>query len=262
MGATSWLDLTPDEPRPDGGIGKQIGEQLPTEPGESAKPDGPARGPRPAGRRGMRHRALDLTLLVAAVAGAALAWQSGRERGRLWQEHARLARSAGELPIADPSQVHVLALDTGKPLDFAWHVYYPPGYTQVLRASAGGGHTFTTSKPTEFIARVVVREHQSGQMLWVEKHFYRSGGLSRLGFVNDEGALAGLLRGRWDKVRVEQLGSPDPTALSPDRSAVLLRLTLSDDLQAEARRRLTPHMQKQYVPVLYELRLGPGASHP
>jgi hypothetical protein len=205
----------------------------------------------------MKHRALDLFLLIVVAIGGALAWQTGRERSRLSGEHARLARITGDLPIADASQVHVQALDTGEPLHFAWRVYFPPNYRQTLRNSNGGEGTSWSSSSTEFIARVVFRQDEQG-LLQVYTHF--SGGSSRSG-LGDK-ALAELLRGRWDKIRVEQLGAPDLAALGPNQPAVLLRLTLPDDLQAEARKKLPPHTQKRFVPVLFELDLGPKASKP
>jgi hypothetical protein len=67
---------------------------------------------------------------------------------------------------------------------------------------------------------------------------------------------------RWDKLHVERLGAPDLAVLEPNQPAILLRLTLPDDLQAEARQKLQPYAQMRYVPVLFELNLGPNASKP
>jgi hypothetical protein len=75
-------------------------------------------------------------------------------------------------------------------------------------------------------------------------------------------ALAELLRDRWDKVRVEQLGAPELTILEADQPAVLLRLTLPEDLPREAKKSLSPYAQQQFVPVLFELDLGPRTSKP
>jgi hypothetical protein len=74
----------------------------------------------------MKHRVLDLYLLIAALIGGTLAWQTGRERSRLSEKYDEPARVTGDLPIADASKVHVRALDTGDPMHFAWRVYYPP----------------------------------------------------------------------------------------------------------------------------------------
>jgi len=74
--------------------------------------------------------------------------------------------------------------------------------------------------------------------------------------------LVELLRDRWDKIRVEQLGAAGLTAIRPDRAAVLLRLTLPEDMQREARQTLSAGEQKVFVPVFYELTLGSDASKP
>ncbi len=74
--------------------------------------------------------------------------------------------------------------------------------------------------------------------------------------------LVELLRGRWDKVKVEQLGAPEVAVIDPDQPAVLLRLTLAEDLVDEARKKLPPEAQQVYIPVLFDLNLGPPASKP
>jgi len=82
---------------------------------------------------------------------------------------------------------------------------------------------------------------------------------SRLTSLGDK-ALAELLRDHWDKIRVEQLGAPELAVLGPNQPATVLRLTLPDDLRAEAHKK-APYMRAQ-LPVLFELNLGTKASKP
>jgi hypothetical protein len=199
---------------------------------------------------------LDLFLLLVIIIGGILAWQTGRERSRLSERHARLVRVTGDLPITDPSQVHIQALETDQPMEFAWRVYYPANYAQVLRHPNGGSSRSPSTTSTEFIARVAFRRDDRGIMN-VYTHFEGSSGRFSFG---DE-SLAELLRNHWDKLRVEQIGSPALTALKPDRPATLLRLTMSEELQDEARKTLSPHA-KYYVPDVFQLELGPKASKP
>jgi hypothetical protein len=70
------------------------------------------------------------------------------------------------------------------------------------------------------------------------------------------------MRDRWGRIRVEQLGAAGLATLGPNQPAVLLRLTLPDDVQAEARKKLSRSVQKQFVPLLFELHLGPTAPKP
>jgi hypothetical protein len=63
-------------------------------------------------------------------------------------------------------------------------------------------------------------------------------------------------------LRVEQLGSKDIATIDPDGSATLLRLTIPDDLQAEARKTLSPHSQGEFNPTLFTLEIGPKKPKP
>ena len=57
-------------------------------------------------------------------------------------------------------------------------------------------------------------------------------------------------------------GRAQLAVLGPMQPAILLRLTLPDDLQAEARSKLPPDTFAAYVPVLFELKLGPTTAKP
>jgi hypothetical protein len=205
----------------------------------------------------MKHRLFDGFLILVILIGGVLAWQTGLERSRLTERHGRLARMAGELPIADPTKVYIRALDTGEPLHFAWRVYFPPNYRQSLRSRFGGLGSSTSTKPSEFIARVRFREDDEG---FINMYSRFASGSSRSTF-GDKG-LADLLRNRWDNVRVEQLGTPEVAILETDQPAVMLRLTLPYDMQDEARKRLSPGIHPQFLPVLFELEVGPEAAKP
>jgi len=204
----------------------------------------------------MKHRAFDLVLLIVVLSGGILAWQTGRERSRLEGKRERLVRTIGDLPIADPSKVYVRALKTGEPMHFAWRVYLPPNYIQLLSASTGNQGNAWPTRSSEFVARVRLHRDEQG-VLQVYTQF--SAASSRLS-LGDK-TLAELLRDRWDKIRVEQLGAAGLTAIEPDQSAVLLRLTLPDDLLGEARKKLSPYAQQHNIPFLFELALG-KASRP
>jgi hypothetical protein len=199
----------------------------------------------------MMRKVFDCLLVVIVLVGAIMAWQTGRERLRLTKWHARLARITGDLPIVDATKVHALALNTGDPLHFAWRVYLPPNYSYRLRSVAMVSSP-GSAKPAEFIARVRLRPGQDGD-LDVYTHFGNASSRSSLG----NNPLAELLHNRWDKIKVEQLGAPELAVINADQSAVLLKLTLPDDLQSEARKKLSSSQQKQFVPVLFELSLGP-----
>ncbi len=205
----------------------------------------------------MRLRLFDGLLILVILIGGVLAVQTGLERSRLTERHGRLARLAGELPIADPSKVYIRALDTGEPLHFAWRVYFPPNYRQSLRSRFASLGSSTSTKPSEFIVRVRFREDDQGTL---DNYTHFANGSSRSTFGDK--SLADLLRNRWDRVRVEQLGMPEVAVLETDQPGVLLRLALPDDMQDEARKTLSPGIHQQFLPVLFELEIGPEAGKP
>jgi hypothetical protein len=198
----------------------------------------------------MKRWVFDGFLILVVLVGGVLAWQAGRERSRLMQHYERLTRKLGDLPISDRSKLHLLALETGDPLHFAWRAYLPANYNLML--SDGSGSSWGTSiGSSESIFRVRFRRDKDGDV----QVYTRIGGTSSQNSFGDE-SLQQFLRDRWDRVRVERLASPDVAVVGADESAVLLRLTLPDDLAAEARKTLSPEIQQQYVPVLYQLNLG------
>jgi hypothetical protein len=208
----------------------------------------------------MKHRALNLFLVIVFLSGAVRAWQTGRQRSRLEVRYARLVNKTGDYPIADPSEVYVGAIETGEPLHFAWRVYFPPKYNQIVTARVGrvASTRNTSSTPSlDFIARVRIREDTQG-VLQLNTRF--AGGGSQIG-LGDK-TLAELLRGRWDKIRVEQLGAAGLSVVEPDKSAVLLRLTLPGDLRDEARKKLSAYAIDQCIPEMFSLKIGPEAMNP
>jgi hypothetical protein len=201
----------------------------------------------------MKLRIIDLLLVAVAAAGGVLAWQSGRERGRLGAIYERLERKTGDLAVGDPSMVYFRALETGDPRHFAWRVYYPPNFRQVWRQSWGGESSSSNTSAQEFIARVRFREGDSGNL---ELYTSYAGGSSRTGLGDPQ--MAAFLRERWGRLRVEQVGSSGLVALPPDRPATILRLTMPDDMAEEARRVLATHHLGRHVPEVFLLELNPA----
>lgn len=204
-------------------------------------------------------KALDVILLLALICGAIEAWRTGRERHRLRQNYARLARITGDLPIADPSKLHFLALETSEPMDYAWRIYLPPNYRFMLTSGANGGGSSTTwsSGAKEFIGRVRLRESNDGRL---EVYSSFAGGSSCMS-VGDA-SLAEFLRTHWDRLQVEQLASDGLAVIDPGKSAVILKIKVPDDLIEEGRATLSRHAQTYLRSTLFELKLGPNSSKP
>jgi hypothetical protein len=214
------------------------------------------RFPEPNGGSGdSMKRLVDVLLIVVLAVGGVLAWNASRERSRLEAEYRGLRLATGELPISDPAKAHILALETGEPLHFAWRIYLPPNYQVIRRDNLGSSGTSSSSQSVEFIARVRIREDGKGGL---EIYQSFSGGSSRGGFADR--TLAELLRGREGTLIAEQLGAKEVATLGPDEPATLLRLSLPGEMEAEERAKLSPYLfEKDLFPVIFELKLGPDA---
>jgi hypothetical protein len=205
----------------------------------------------------VRRRIPDLILLVALVVGGVYAWRSAHERARLQGDYERLALATGDFPITDPTRAHFRALETGEPLHFAWRVYVPASSSMIIRSRSGMSAVNAGPSPAEFIARVRFREDEQGN--WsVYQAFH--GGSSRGSLGGKE--LNRLLREHAGKLLLEQLGAKSTATVGPDGPAVLLRLTLPEDMQAEARKSLPAYEQPRFLPDLFLLEIGPEKPKP
>ena len=116
-------------------------------------------------------------LTASVLLGGLLAWQSGQERTRLQAEYRRLTAITGELAIDDPAKLSIRAIDTGEPLRFAWRVYVPPNYLQVVKRSTGSSSRSSSSSPQQLIARVRFRLDE--QAVWTRAAALRRPRLQR-----------------------------------------------------------------------------------
>ncbi len=201
----------------------------------------------------MIRRIIDLTLILAILLSAYRSWQSSQERNRLINSYNHLYKITGAFPIQDPTQLHIVALETTDPLSFAWRFYVPPNDNPEVRTDSGSGYSAFGLNPgseaSEFIARVRLRHTPNGGTQ-VYTNFGSTSGFTTLG--TPAGNL--LTPDRWNDVKVEQLGIPQMAILRPNQSTVLLRLTLPDDLAAEARKQ---HPNQPFNPVFFQISIVP-----
>ncbi len=90
----------------------------------------------------MRYRLLDAILLLIALAGGVFVWRTDQQQARIRAKIERMTRTAGDLVVTDPSRIHVVALDTGEPLHFAWRIYLPAGYKLFQQRTPAGPWAF------------------------------------------------------------------------------------------------------------------------
>jgi hypothetical protein len=194
-----------------------------------------------------------LLLLIALVLGVILAVMTGLQRSSREAEFRRLAKEIGDLTIEDGSKVHVLALETGEPLDFAWRVYVPTDFSTRI---GFGGQMFDSGysgnqDPVDFIVRARFRKSADGSL----DIFVKEGdGSMRPNYVNKE--VAALIRDHPEWVRVEQLGKDGIAVVDPKRNVLLLQLRMSPEMEAEARKTIPPDELKNYIDDLFDIILS------
>jgi hypothetical protein len=204
----------------------------------------------------MIRRLIDLVLILAVVAGIVPAWMSGQERSRLEAEYARLAKSAGNLVLTDPTLVHMLALDTGEPLHYAWRIYFPPGYQATYRTSNEMSGGSWNRDACNFIGRVRFQVDEQDRLQLYTK-FHGNMSLSQVG----DQALGRLVREGRVRFEVEQLGSKGVAIFGPDQGVILLSLTIPEDLPGDVREKLLTVAPKG-TRLFYQFELGPKPDGP
>lgn len=215
----------------------------------------------------MRYRLLDAILLLIALAGGVFIWWTGQEQARIRAKIERLTRTAGDLVVTDPSRVHVMALDTGEPLHFAWRLYLPADYGLVPRGTLPdsvsvspapvGGSPAPSFPSRELIVRVRFRESAEGRLNLYKTHEHGSD-RTQFGTVS----LAKVLHDRFDKVLVEQLGTRAPVSVGVDEPLDLLSLRLPADIEADYLKEMSPAERAKYNPQFFQFFFGPDAKQP
>jgi hypothetical protein len=197
----------------------------------------------------MRFSVVDALLLVVIAVGAFYLWGSATERARLGSEAERLRLLTGDLRPADPAKVYIRAIPTGDPLDFAWRVYFPPNYSMYARHSSGSFSSGSSSDAVHSIFRVRLRKVNGSWRIYERMHHS-----SALSSVNHR--LAKYLDGHEEQIVVEQRGSETLEEIEPDQEFTLLRLTLPEDVAAEAKKELLGDRTEELEPV-FEMTISP-----
>ncbi len=169
-------------------------------------------------------------------------------------ERDRLAKIAGDLVVVDRAKTHWLALDTGEPMHFAWHVYTPANCRLIFRSDIDQEASFTFPQG-EMIVRLRLHDDLQGNKLV----FINFTGHSSYTYSLDA-TVSGLMRDYEKTLKIEQGGALATGVVDPARPFVLLRITLPQEAVSEAEKKLDDRLRKK-LPVLYELTI-PAATKP
>lgn len=202
-------------------------------------------------------------MLLTALVGGVFVWRTGKEQARIRAKIEQMTRTTGDLVITDPDRIHVLALDTGEPLHFAWRIYLPADYELIRRETSSSSVTVSPTSggdpipAREVILRVHFRESADGPLNLYERH---EDGSHREYFGSV--SLAKVLHGRFDKVIVEQLGARKAVSVDMDEPLDLLSLKLPADLEAEYFKQISAVERAEYNPQFFQYCFGPEAKKP
>ena len=200
----------------------------------------------------MLQRSIELVLFIATVIGAVLVFQSSSLRNKLTRDHQRLKLKTGSLTITDPTLVHIRAIDTGEPLNFAWRVYVPPNFDLAYRCSSGGG-SGSNNVAWEGIFRVRLKE------VGGDYHLYHrfAGGSGRRSLGSPElKQFFDKHPGYLDKLIVEQLGASEIVTFDPMEVKTLIKISLPDDMLQEAKSELSKWEYQRIEKQVEWMRIG------
>lgn len=198
----------------------------------------------------MKLRFVNILLLVATVVGAYQAIQSLRILQTVQAEQTRIIAKVGELDITDRKLMHVRALESDGPLQFAWRVYLPAGVSGVVTGNGGGGsssHGFGDSSDSEFIARVGISQSKAGHIALYQK-FGNGSGLHTFGTPE---FLAFVIR-EQHRLQVVRLADKQTQRPAKGETITLLKISMPDDLAAEARQQFTGPTIQGLIPIIFE----------
>ncbi len=205
-----------------------------------------------------RSKWVDLALVVAIVPLGVWAWRTGRERAVMEDKFAKYTRKAGELGVGDRSKTLLRKLETDEPFHFAWRMFLPAGaYDQVGVGEAS--RDFQSLGTESIVYRCRIGEDQGRLRVSLNNH--GPGGGSGIQTPCGPPALAEFLRGRWDRIIVEQTAATELVAADPSKPLVLLRLKLPAELEAEAREKLAGSSEIR-LPIIFELTLESKGPNP
>jgi hypothetical protein len=186
------------------------------------------------GRAGMFQRVFEVLLLIALAWGAVCYWRVSSERYALQAEHSRLVAKVGDFVITDPTKVHLRAIKTDDPGDFAWRAYFPPKYDYRYSFKSSGGSQ-NSQRGWMGVIRLRFRIEDGGLVMHQQMH----GGSGVSGVRGSGGMeLHDLLRKHPDfleTLQVEQLAAKDTVVFSTAEEKVLLKLSLPEKWHSEAR---------------------------
>lgn len=174
---------------------------------------------------------IDFCLIVLAGIGGYYAIQSSWKKSEHIFHLNQLAdktrsNESGTFKIKDPDRIHVKAIETGKPLEFAWHVYLPTGFKSIAVMETLGGKSgkmanTTLTEPSYSIARFKLK--LLGEFVVCEQHWLGEVSVFPSNLSKSRETREFLEKASFDDA-ISQAGKVEVQTFSKDDDVDLLKL--------------------------------------
>jgi hypothetical protein len=171
-------------------------------------------------------RTIDGLLLLLALLGGYWAIQSNTQLSFLSKDVTRMETKVGALEIVDPDKIHILALETDSPLEYAWRIYvpakYPFGIKEFVGSNFSTGTSSANSKPREFVGRLRLTE-KDGCLRSMSQF---AGGSMATEVALPKEIVEAEFTDKLDRLHIYQAGRHQTVMLAKDAEMDLFRIDL------------------------------------
>lgn len=176
---------------------------------------------------------IDLCLIALAGVGCYFAIQSTLRKSEHEFHLKQLAdksqlNASGAFEIVDTDRIYVKAIETGKPLEFAWRVYLPSGFKKMavmetISGKSGKSIITTLTEPCESIARFKIELF--GEYAVCENHWLDEVSVV-LSDLSNSKETQEFLQASDFNAAITQAGKVEVESFSKDDDLELLRLVV------------------------------------
>jgi hypothetical protein len=204
-------------------------------------------------------RSLNLFILLSIAVGAYLLVSARAEQHEVRQEYDLLVGKVGLLEITDETKIHIAALKTDDPFEFAWRVYIPKGVAlkRTTKSITGGSSTGypRDSDGSEVVWRTRLRFNREKLQIF-NKY---SHGSSLTGSGNKK--VVAFLKAHADELRIEHLAEDGPASYDAHQVLTLLKIEIPEHLRDDALKVWKRSATKDTkLPPFFQVQIGTKAA--
>jgi hypothetical protein len=196
-------------------------------------------------------------LFLGILIGVGFMIRSEIEQRELLAEFRRLRGLTAALTVEDLDKIHVVAMPTEDPAEFAWRIYLPPGETYRWATDTNGAISSVAGTPDasadnhHFIARFRIAVHDG----ILQKFWVHPWGSSYNTFGSSD--VARLFTSPQDHLEVRQLGDNGQLVFNRSEVVGLFELRFSERFRQQAREVIDDESMLRFVEAwTVRIRLG------